>query len=421
MILAHSIPFDPAHDADAFAQIPSAPGVFILRAADPAAEPYVSKSANLKRRIMRLLAPPESQSRRLNLRELCKQIEFTATGSDFENVLLLYRTLKDIFPEAYTKRLRLNHAAVIRIHWENTYPRAYVTRKLTGLSGRKKDAANASIYYGPFRSRAEAEKYLNDTLDLFKSRRCTFELNPDPAFPGCVYSEMKMCLAPCFKGCTDEDYLGEVRRVQKFLDSRGESLIHELEAEREKASAELEFEAAAAVHAKVEKVRGVVRGMDEAVGRLDQLDAIIIQPSTRPNEVSLFRFTSGQLCGPHPFRVENILLSNQRSGDSSLYAQPMMMQPVPEGPPVTAASAPASLESRLSDAVDEIHAPAKCTASAFTENLALLKRWYYKSSRVGEVFFADAAGKFPMRKVAKGLSRVLVGMREKPLTCDARR
>lgn len=411
MKLAHSIPFSPAHDADAFAQIPNAPGVFLLRSADPSAEPYVSKSANLKRRIIRLLAPPESQSKRLNLRERCAQIEFTQTGSDFENVLLLYLTLKEVFPDAYLKRLRLNPAAAIRVHWENPYPRAYITRKLTGLGTKKKE--NGSVYYGPFRSRAEAEKYLNDVLDLFKSRRCTFELNPDPAFPGCVYSEMKMCLAPCFKGCTDEEYIGEVRRVQKFLESRGESLIHDLEAEREKASADLEFEAAATIHAKIEKVRGVVRGVDEIIGRLDQLDAVIIQPSTQPNEVSLFRFTSGQLCGPQPFRVDNILLSNERSGDSSLYAQPMMMQPVPEGPAVTSA-APASLETRLSDTIDEIHAGdrAKCTAASFAENLALLKRWYYKSSRVGEIFFADAQRKFPMRKVAKGLSRVLVGMRK---------
>jgi excinuclease UvrABC nuclease subunit len=223
---------------------------------------------------------------------------------------------------------------------------------------------------------------------------------------------MKMCLAPCFKGCTDDEYMSEVRRVQKFLDSRGESLIHELEGEREKASAELEFEAAATVHAKIEKVRGVIRGVDEIIQRLDRLDAVIIQPSTQPNEVSLFRFTNGQLCGPQPFRVENILLSNERSGDSSLYAQPMMMQPVPEGPAVTSA-APASLETRLSDAIDEIHSIDKCTAASFAENLALLKRWYYKSARVGEIFFADAQGQFPMRKVAKGLSRVLVGMREK--------
>ena len=58
---------------------------------------------------------------------------------------------------------------------------------------------------------------MNDSLDFFKMRRCVDDLHPDPAFPGCIYSEMKMCLAPCFKGCTDERYADEVKRVQTLF------------------------------------------------------------------------------------------------------------------------------------------------------------------------------------------------------------
>src|SRR5439155_20120426 len=162
-----------------------------------AAEPYVSKTANVRKRLLRLLAPPESQSKRLNLRERVARIEYSLTGSDFESMLLLYKMLRREFPKNYQKRLRLHPAPLIRLNLANEYPRAYVTTRIGRLSGR-------SIYYGPFRSKAVAEKFMNDSLDLFKMRRCTFDLNPDPSFPGCVYSEMKMCLAPCFKGCTDE-------------------------------------------------------------------------------------------------------------------------------------------------------------------------------------------------------------------------
>src|SRR5476649_1650821 len=35
-------------------------------------------------------------------------------------------------------------------------------------------------------------------------------------FPGCVYSEMKMCLAPSFKGCSDERYAEEAARVERY-------------------------------------------------------------------------------------------------------------------------------------------------------------------------------------------------------------
>ena len=83
-------------------------------------------------------------------------------------------------------------------------------------------------YFGPFATRVAAEKFANDSLDFFKMRRCTDDLQPDPAFPGCIYSEMKMCLAPCFKGCTDEEYAAEVARVQEYFSSGGHSLVREI-------------------------------------------------------------------------------------------------------------------------------------------------------------------------------------------------
>jgi len=197
------IDFLPERDAELFSAVPAAPAVFLLRAADSAAEPYVSKTANLRRRLERLLSPPEERSKRLNLRDRVRSIEYTLTGSDFESGFLLYQLLRQAFPKAYDKRLRLRFAPLVKLHLENEYPRASVTTRLGRVAGK-------NIYYGPFISRVAAEKFMNDALDFFKMRRCTDDLHPDPKFPGCVYSEMKMCLAPCFKGCTDEQYRAEV-------------------------------------------------------------------------------------------------------------------------------------------------------------------------------------------------------------------
>ncbi|MCU1309469.1 MAG: UvrB/UvrC protein [Candidatus Angelobacter sp.] len=362
---------------------------------------------------MRLLAPAEAQSKRLNLRDRCAGIECSSTGSDFENVALLYKLVRKIFPETYTKRLRLNLSPLIRIHWENAYPRAYVTRKL-GRSAEK--ALNTqSVYYGPFRSHAVADRFLNDALDLFKSRRCTFELNPDPAFPGCIYSEMKMCLAPCFKGCTDEEYFSEMRRVQDFLDTRGESLISEISAQRDKASTDLEFENAAALHTRVEKVKTVARECDEIIRRIDRLDALIVQPSASAehNSVAVFRFAGGQIVGPIEFSVLGMAHA-QQAGSSSFYAQPLMVQPVPLEPSaeVIVAEAPKP-EVRLREVVESLQPSGKISVASQAEQLAILKRWYYKSNRVGEIFFRDTDADWPWRRILNGVSRVFVGRGQK--------
>ncbi|MGC2743487.1 MAG: UvrB/UvrC motif-containing protein [Candidatus Angelobacter sp.] len=418
-MLAHSIPFLPDHAADFFAQFPAAPAVFALRGADETAEPYVSKTANLRKRLQRLLAPAESQSKRLNLRERTATIEYSLTGSDFESVLLLYQTLRREFPETYQKRLRLRPAPVVRLNLQNEYPRAYVTTRIGKMGGR-------SLYYGPFRSRALADKFLNDSLDLFKMRRCTFDLNPDPSFPGCVYSEMKMCLAPCFKGCTDEAYAAEVARVQQYFDSGGQSLLRELEAQRERLSADLDFEAAAALHAKVAKIKGILSACDDICGRLDRLNAVIVQPSAEAKSVSLFRFYGGELVGPVPLVMESEAVVAENIASENLRAENIGSETMPSDDQAQPSQNPASrlpethadaistknLDSKIHAALESLISSGSHSAQRFSEELAILKRWYYRTHKVGEILFANDSGELPLRRIARGATRVYRGEKE---------
>ena len=142
--------------------------------------------------MQRLLGPVEERTKKLNLRDRVRLIEYAPTGSDFESGFLLYRVLREAFPKTYSDRMRFRFAPLVKLHLENEYPRASITTRLGRLNGR-------SLYYGPFVSRVAAEKFMNDSLDFFKMRRCVDDLHPDPKFPGCIYSEMKMCLAPCLQ------------------------------------------------------------------------------------------------------------------------------------------------------------------------------------------------------------------------------
>src|SRR6202041_651721 len=166
-----------------------------------------------------------------------------------ESLLAQFSLLQEIYGPKSLERMHLRHPAFIRFLGSNPYPRVTVTNR---PSLREADWA-----YGPFPSRAAAERYAEEMLKLFLLRRCTFELDPDPAYPGCVYSEMKMCLAPCFKGCTDERYAEESVAVENFLATRVESRLAPLHSQREAASANLEFETAASIHTRVQRVEAV--------------------------------------------------------------------------------------------------------------------------------------------------------------------
>ncbi|MFZ3342896.1 MAG: hypothetical protein WA213_18580 [Terriglobales bacterium] len=379
--MANSLEFAPDRDREIFAAVPAASAVFLLRGSDPASEPYVSKTANLRRRLERLLSAPEERSKRLNLRDRVRSIEYSLTGSDFESGFLLYQVQRASFPKTYEKRLRLRFAPLVKMHLDNEYPRASITTRLGRLGGK-------NIYYGPFPSRTVAEKFMNDALDFFKMRRCVEDLHPDPQFPGCVYSEMKMCLAPCFKGCTDNEYRAEVVRVEDFLDTRGESLKRQISGERDRASESLAFEEAAALHTRLEKLAAVLHQMPEAVQRVDRMRALIVQPSTVGESVALFRVDAGAIAGPLNFPVSS---------------------------PDHAKSQ--SMEARIHEALDSFAPADPRSTIERMEHLAILTRWCYRGTRKGEIFFANAKGELPMRHIVRGIGRVYKG--EVPETASA--
>ena len=379
-MLTHRFEFRP-ENADFFSQLPAAPAVFSLRGEDEKAEPYVSKTANLRRRALRLLGPAEAGTKRLNLRERVRWLEYTPTSSDFESGFLLYKVLREAFPRTYVDRLHLRPAPLVKLILENQFPRVTITTRISSL---KAD----DLYYGPFPTRTAAEKFANDSLDFFKLRRCHEELHPDPSHPGCMYSEMKMCLAPCYKGCTDEQYEAETEAVNRYFDSNSRSLLVQIAAEREGASERLDFEAAAALHARYEKVAAVHGQLPEIVRRIDQLRGVMVQPSLEPECVALFKVERGCIAPPVMLNVA----SRQVVGNIKT---------------------PMSMEARISEALAAVPDPQPHSAQKWMEHLALLKRWFYRTSKVGEAFFADEKGELPMRRIVRGVSRVYKG--EAPL------
>jgi len=407
-MLAHSIAFDPSDPRAALAQIPARPGVYALFGADENAEPYLSRTPNLRRRLNRFLDARPSQSRRLRLTEKIARIEYTLTGSDFESMLRLYTASVQAFGEATRKRMHLRPSAFLRMTMENQYPRVYVTNKIT--------KAAADDLFGPFPSRPAAEKFCEEMLNLFELRRCHEDLKPDPAFPGCIYSEMKMCLAPCYKGCTDERYAEEAASVRAFLETRGASLIEKITAERDAASADLDFEKAAQAHTRLQKVQEVVALMSPAVHQLSKLFALVLQPSAEPEGVAIFLLSHGILTGPATYSVQGMRLHNEQSGSTSLYLQPTAVEAVPlagEGVATTAVQTVSRniLEERLQYALTDLKSQAaktKANGQIISDYLCLFSRWFHRAQtqRTGEVFFADDADSLPQRQILRAISRV---------------
>ena len=191
----------------------------------------------------------------------------------------------------------------------------------------------------------------------------------------------------------------------------------------------------------------------ELVRPLSKLRAVILQACANPDEVAVFLFESGRLRGPAAFSTLGMRIQNEQSGSTSLFAQPLAIEPIPEEAevqgterqgignreqgvdsgksgaveskaeeqeshaPIEAKIPRGVLESRLEAALAALAqdgagsrpGPAIPPSSTVRQgHLALLKRWYYRpeAKRAGEIFFPESDDHWPIKSILRGIGRV---------------
>jgi len=343
--------------------LPNQPAVFVLWPKE--GDPYAGKTGLLRRRLLRLLKEREKPSRLLNLRHTVARIEYRLTGSAFESSVVLYEQTRRYFPETYPDLIKLRMPPYVKIVLNNQFPRSHITTQLTRTAG---------LYFGPFRSRASAERFESQFLDLFQMRRCQEDLAPSPEHPGCIYGEMGMCLRPCQQVVGPAEYGHEVARVTEFLTTGGQSLLEAIGHSRDRLSEEMMFEEAARQHKRFEKVQEVLKLRDDLAHELDQLHGVAITRSVALDAVEMFFVRDGNWQQPQRFTFE-------KDGRTL------------------------SLDRKLRETLAAV-TPRKLTVRERQEYLALLARWYYSSWRDGEWLAFDSFDEIPYRKLVNAVSRV---------------
>jgi hypothetical protein len=334
-----------------------------------------------------------------SLREFARRIEWQLVGSAFEGQWLNYLLNRQYYPRQYRARLRLKPPPLLKLNLRNRFPRCYPTRRL---------AKDGSYYFGPFPSLAAAEHFAAEFLDFFKIRRCVEELDPNPSHPGCIYSQMKMCLAPCFAGCTDDEYQGEVGKVVEFLSGQGQTLLRALSEERARASEALEFEQAAKIHAKLEKITALLHQKSELARNLRDLHALVMQKGAEEKSVLFFRVWRGELRGPVTLSLDENVPSPLPL-DRQLHN---LLDSLAGDPPHKAHLPPQAAQSETLWPPDLATPPFPALRSVPAavppwEHLSLLARWYYSSFREGELVMLNAEQTIPHTRLIRICRKIL--------------
>jgi len=344
--------------------IPDVPAVFLLWASE--GKPYLARTALLKRRLKRLISDRDRVSRLLNLRGIAERIEYWPMGSRLESSLLHLALAQQHFPEDWPRITRLRPPAFVRLTTDNPFPRTMITTRL----GR-------GLFYGPFASRAAAERFDGELLDLFQIRRCEENLAPSPEHPGCIYGEMARCLRPCQQAVTIEEYRSESARVEQFLRTSGASLLETAEAARDRASVEMQFEAAERLHLRVEKiveVRGLggelASGFDTSTA--DKLNGVAVVRAPEVDAVDLLFLLGGRWQEAVRFPLGGTM----GAGESMDHRLRALTNALPAGGPPN------------------------------MEHLSILTRWHGSSWRDGEWLGFESIEKIPYRKLVNAIGRI---------------
>jgi hypothetical protein len=184
-----------------------------------------------------------------------------------------------------------------------------------------------------------------------------------------------------------------VQRLVQFLDTGGGSLRAAIEQERERASDDLDFERAASIHKRIEKLDDALRGQPELARRVEDINAVILQRAAENQTIAAYAIRYGTMIEPCFIRFAEI--AGQPRSAEQIFRDYLESSPV--NPATSASESPSG-------------APAVCAPAApipgdLSEHLFLLSRWYYSNPREGEIFFHEK--NWPYRRILRACSRLL--------------
>lgn len=349
---------------EGIAELPRS-GVYAL--CSPAGPPHLGWSSHLQRRISRLLGVSRAHSETAiaQLRDHLSCIQCWPSGSRLESSLLLYQLSKLHYPGDYLKRIRLRTPWFIGL---TAAPFAHL-RIVNRLSPRD------GPIFGPFPSRDLAQDYQLQIEGLFQIRRCTETLAPVPEHPGCIYGEMNQCLRPCQCAVTADEYGREAARVADFLSTNGKNSLALLSAARDRACEETQFEEAAQIHKRLERLKEAASSRHEVITEVHQFNGVALTYGNEPRKFLLWPMLEGLWQEP----IE-LNFSGEASQSGSLDAE---------------------LRNRLSASLSSAR-----TEGKRAEDLALFSRWYFSSWRDGEWFPFRTPADLNYRKLVRQISNL---------------
>ncbi|MGR3722600.1 excinuclease ABC subunit UvrC [Abyssibius alkaniclasticus] len=270
-------------------QIDQSPGVYRMLDAKGAVL-YVGKARNLNRRIGNY-AKPTGHSARIAkmISETCTMMVLT-TKTETEALLLEQNLIKQLKPK-YNVLLRD----------DKSFPNIHVSAHDFPMISKHRGARKAKgQYFGPFASAMAVNRTLNQLQKAFLLRNCSDSMFEGRTRP-CLQYQIKRCSAPCVGKISRAEYAQTVDEAVRFLSGKSTDVQQGLAAEMAKASAEMEFERAAALRDRIAALTLVQGAQGVNPAGVDEADVIALFQEGGQACVQVFFIRANQNWGNHAY------------------------------------------------------------------------------------------------------------------------
>ncbi len=266
--------------------LPDAPGVY--RMLDAKGEVlYVGKARSLRKRVANYTKLSGQSARIGRMISATASMMFLRTETETEALLLEQNLIKQLKPR-YNVLLRDDKSFPnILVTDDHAFPQIAKHRGAKSREGR---------YFGPFASAGSVNRTLNTLQKAFLLRNCSDSMFDSRTRP-CLLYQIKRCSAPCVGKISEEGYKELVEDAVKYLQGRSTKVQGELAKEMAAASANMEFERAAALRDRIRAMTNVqsVQGINPET--VAEADVIALHEQDGQACVQVFFFRAHQNWG----------------------------------------------------------------------------------------------------------------------------
>jgi excinuclease ABC subunit C len=244
---------------------------------------YVGKSVRVKSRLLSYFrAEPREKAGKL-IRDTLS-VEWDYVPNEFAALVKEMRLIKRWRPRYNVEHKRKRSFAFIKITREPA-PRVMPVARIL---------PDGATYFGPFPRPKSLALTLAELGHVLGLRDCPgtipivfgdqLEIFERGQIPRCIRAQTNSCLGPCFGGCFSADYAEAVETARRFLEGRGRKPLRLLQAEMDKASEALEFEYAAIIRDRLERLQALQRELVAFRGRVEGLSFVYRVPGYRGDD-----------------------------------------------------------------------------------------------------------------------------------------